>query len=65
MTKSEARKVAKLTAFAHASAGYAPDVAYLARGFSTLVRSSLRSRNEIITIAAGWPMIVQHPEFII
>jgi hypothetical protein len=40
-------------------------VGYLARSYSALARASLRSRNEIITAAAGVPAIVQHPEFIV
>ena len=60
MNKSERKEVNK--ALAYASAGYI-DIA--ARTLATLVRSArtTRSRNELITLAAGYPAIAQHAEF--
>lgn len=42
-----------------------PMIGYAARSLSALARSSLRSRNEIITFAAQWPFVVQHQDFIV
>lgn len=45
----------------------APDIGYLARGYSALIRAALtkKSRNELIVFAADIPAVVQHAEFII
>lgn len=42
-------------------------IAYAARGISAIVRATrtAANRNEIITIAAGFPAVVQHGEFIV
>jgi hypothetical protein len=64
MTKSEAREVAKLDAV---SKWAQPDIGYLARGYSALVRAARKqsSKNEITVHAAARPAVVQHPEFIV
>jgi hypothetical protein len=63
MTKSqkqETNHVACLLAAKLADEGYA------ARALSALARSaSEKARNEIITYAARWPAVVQHPDFIL
>ena len=68
MNRSENREASKLVGIlrAHVAAGVEPEViGWAARGFSALARSSLRSRNEILTLAAGWPAVVEHPDFIV
>jgi hypothetical protein len=66
MTKSESREVAKLQAIMRMPSDQRPvGIDYLARSFSALIRSSYRSRNELINAASMVPAIIQHPEFII
>lgn len=71
MTKNEKNEVCKLLSLARcvipARVGGTDDatLGYIARSFATLARSSRKSRNDIITLAAGWPAIVQHPDFIV
>jgi len=61
MTKSERIEASKAMYFA--SMGYF-DMA--ARAMSMLIRAaSKKSRNELITMAGGYPAVVQHSEFII
>jgi hypothetical protein len=64
MTKSDSRECAKLVAMGRANL---VDAATLARSYSAMIRAtrSTASRDEIITIAAGFPGVVQHPEFIV
>jgi hypothetical protein len=64
MTKSEAREVAKLDAV---SKWALPDIGYLARGYSALIRASRKqsSKDEITAHAATRPAVVQHPDFIV
>ena len=64
MTKSESKEAN------HALCLYAAGLAqadYCARIISMLIRSSRgkNTKNELITMAASFPAIVQHPEFII
>ena len=42
-------------------------VGYAARGISALIRATRTdsNRNVMITIASGFPAVVQHPEFIV
>ena len=63
MTKSETREVQVITRYY--AAGLELD--WVARSLSSLIRSArtTKSRNELITYAAGFPSLVQHPEFII
>lgn len=65
MTKSERREADKLVGMV--VAGGAVYVGYAARGLSALIRSTAttKNRNELITIAAGVPAIVQHRDFIV
>lgn len=68
MTKSETREAARLNAIMKMPHDVRPvGVDYLARSFSALIRAArtTKSRNELITIAAYVPAVVQHPEFII
>jgi hypothetical protein len=70
MTKSEAREVRKLHAYASLSRGAAadsPEVALLARSFSALIRSArtVQSRHTLQTEAAAYVCVVRHPEFIV
>ena len=62
MTKINRQESAK--ALYYASMGYF-DLA--ARTISSAIRSasSVKERNELITAAAAYPAIVQHPEFLI
>ncbi len=62
MTKAEQREAAKAIAY-----GQALGADYMARALSGLIRSArtAKSRNELITIAAGYPAATQSPEFII
>jgi hypothetical protein len=64
MTKREKKECDFLVSMGKAGLAQ-PD--YLARGFSSLVRSAgtERTRNEIITAAAGFPAVVRHAEFIV
>ena len=63
MTKSETREVNVIIKY-HA-AGLETD--WVARALSALVRSARtnKSRNELLTVAAGFPAVLQHPEFIV
>ena len=67
MTKMEQKQAQQLINAARMgiAAGELTYVGYAARGLSALIRASRKSRNELITIAAGIPAIVQHPDFII
>jgi len=62
MTKSETRETALTLKF-----GQTLGADYMARALSALIRAarSTKSRNELITIAAGYPAVTQSPEFII
>lgn len=62
MTKSETREATKAIAY-----GQTLGADYMARALSALIRSArtAKSRNELITIAAGYPAVTQSPEFII
>lgn len=62
MNKSERRECAKLDAMARSGVA---DIGYLARAYSALIRASMRSRHEIITIAASVPEVVQHRDFVV
>ncbi len=62
MNKSETREVAKTIQHgAQLGAGY------MARSLSALIRGAMttRSRNALILVAAGYPAVVQHPDFIV
>ena len=69
MNKSETRELNKLNALANAIAGTDSRhcVAYLARSYSALIRSTrtTSARNIMITAAAAIPAVVAHPDFII
>ena len=69
MTKSETRELIKLNALANAidCDDSRHCVAYLARGYSALIRSTRTSasRNVMITAAGAMPAVVSHPDFII
>ena len=67
MTKSETKELTKLMQAAQMGLTIKEPgmVAYAARGISALVRASRASRNQIITIAAGFPAVIQHEEFIV
>jgi hypothetical protein len=62
MTKSETREAAKVIEY-----GQALGADYMARGLSGLIRAArtAKSRDELITIAAGYPAATQSAEFII
>jgi hypothetical protein len=62
MTKSETREATKVIEY-----GQTLGADYMARGLSGLIRSArtAKSRDELITIAAGYPAVTQSPEFII
>lgn len=61
MSKSTAREVNNVKLYmAHGMVDTA------ARAASALVRcaASAKARNELMAIFAGWPALIQHPEFI-
>jgi hypothetical protein len=62
MNKSQTKAVAKILAF-----GQALGADYMARALSAEIRCAMtaKSKNELITIAAGWPAVTNSPEFII
>jgi hypothetical protein len=62
MSKSTAREVNNVkTYMAHGMVDTA------ARAASALVRcaSSAKARNELLTVFAGWPALIQHADFIV
>ena len=66
MNKSETRECAKLDMLARMVPRQI-GIDTLARSYSALTRSAMtqKSKNEIITVAAAIPAVVQHPDFII
>lgn len=64
MNKSELKECLKLQAMARWDS---VPVDYLARSYSSLIRATktTKARNQIITMAADVPAVVQHSEFII
>jgi hypothetical protein len=62
MNKSESREVAKTIQY-----GASLGAGYMARSLSALIRGArtTKSRNELLTLAAGFPAVVQHPDFIV
>jgi hypothetical protein len=62
MNKSESREVFKTLAY-----GASLGAGYMARSFSALIRGARtnKSRNELLALAAGFPAVVQHPDFIV
>lgn len=67
MTKSELREVTKLTDYMALRHTHPHVIGMAARGFSGLIRSTRTTvnRNQLICLAAGWPCVVQHEDFII
>jgi len=68
MNKSETRELNKLNALANAIDGESRHcVAYLARSYSALIRSTrtTSARNVMLTAAAAIPAVIAHPDFII
>ena len=61
MNKSEQREVAQLMSVAN-NTEYA---GYVARGMSALIRSTMRSRNELMAVAATVTGLMQHPDFLV
>ena len=62
MNKSESREAAKTVQY-----GQQLGAGYMARALSSLIRSArtTKSRNELLTLAAGFPAVVRHPDFIV
>jgi hypothetical protein len=69
MNKSETRELNKLIALANAIAGTDSRhcVAYLARGYSALIRATrtTNSRDHMLDCAQRNPAVIAHPDFII
>lgn len=68
MTKAEKREADRLNLIMRMPAAQRPiGIDYLARAYSALIRATCttKGRNELITLAAAVPAVVQHPEFII
>lgn len=71
MTKNENREASKLHEILTAYKGFPVTdaaaqnvIGYAARGFSAMVRAS-KTPNEIHVFAAGWPAVIQHPDYIV
>ncbi len=62
MTKSETREVAKTLQH-----GAILGAGYMARSLSALIRGAMttKSSNELRALAARFPAVVQHPDFIV
>ena len=60
MNKAQTKQVAKIIAF-----GQSLGADYMARALSAEIRCAMttKSKNELITVAAGWPAVTNSPEF--